>query len=66
MKFLYENHANEPGIYKIINIQTNRFYVGQCGQFKERWFGHKASLLKNKDIKRGILKKWTVKIQEQV
>jgi len=48
MKFFYQDHANKPGIYKIINTHTNRIYVGQAQTFKKRWYGHKKSLLGNK------------------
>ena len=48
MKFLYQDHANKSGIYKIVNTHTNRIYIGQCKSFKQRWYGHKQSLIKNK------------------
>lgn len=44
MQFLYENHPNNTGIYKITNTHTNRVYIGQAQSFKKRWMGHAASL----------------------
>ena len=48
MKFFYQDHAKKSGIYKIINIHTNRIYIGQAKPFKQRWYGHKCSLLNGK------------------
>jgi len=48
VKFAYEQHSLKSGIYKIVNAQTNRIYVGQAKEFKARWNGHKRSLLNNK------------------
>ena len=55
MKFIYELHANKPGIYKIINTRTNRIYVGQAKEFKKRWFGHRTSLLSGKHFNKFLL-----------
>jgi group I intron endonuclease len=55
MKFFYNKQANSAGIYKIINTQTNRFYIGQAGNFKKRWHEHKKSLLTNKKQNRFLL-----------
>lgn len=48
MKFVYQEHSLKPGIYKIVNVHTNRTYVGQAKEFKERWKGHRSSLLSNR------------------
>lgn len=45
MKFIYQEHSLKPGIYKIINTHTNRVYIGQAKRFKERWNGHRTSLV---------------------
>lgn len=48
MKFFYQEHAKQSGIYKIINTYSNRIYIGQAKPFKQRWYGHKKSLSSNK------------------
>ena len=48
MKFLYENHANVGGVYKITNTFNNRVYIGQAKTFKKRWFNYKRNLPKGK------------------
>jgi len=48
MKFIYQEHSLKSGIYKILNTHTNRIYVGQAREFKERWKGHSKSLTNNK------------------
>lgn len=48
MKLNYQSHSNKPGIYKIINTHTNRIYIGQAKEFKNRWKGHISSFNKNK------------------
>lgn len=49
MKFIYEDNSLKSGIYKITNTQTGRVYIGQAKEFKERWKGHRSSLLGNKN-----------------
>lgn len=46
MKFNYQENANKPGIYKIINTHTNRIYIGQAARFERRWYDHKLHLSK--------------------
>lgn len=48
MQLNYEGHSDSPGIYKILNIHTNRIYIGQASCFKQRWYGHSRSLRSNK------------------
>ena len=48
MLFNYEGNSKLSGIYEIRNRYTNRSYVGQAVRLKERWTGHKSSLLLNK------------------
>ena len=36
------------GVYKIINLQTNKIYVGSSVDIEGRWKQHKKLLLKNK------------------
>jgi single-strand DNA-binding protein len=55
MRFIYEEHSLKPGIYKILNIYTNRVYIGQAKEFKERWRGHKYALLNNKHQNKFLL-----------
>jgi len=55
MRFIYEEHSLKPGIYKIINTHTNRVYVGQAKEFKNRWMGHRSSLINNKHQNKFLL-----------
>lgn len=55
MKFIYEEHSLKSGIYKILNTHTNRVYIGQAKEFKERWKAHKNSLLNNKHQNKFLL-----------
>lgn len=48
MKFNYNSHSLKSGIYKITNIHTGRFYIGQAKRFKERWTSHSSSLRNGK------------------
>jgi group I intron endonuclease len=46
MIFLYEGASEMPSIYEIRNRQTNRSYIGQTVEPKNRWSGHKSSLVR--------------------
>jgi group I intron endonuclease len=46
MRFIYNGHANEGGIYRITNQINGRFYIGSTCQFKVRWATHRRELLK--------------------
>jgi len=46
MRFIYEGHANEGGVYRITNLINGRFYIGSTCQFKVRWATHRCQLLK--------------------
>ena len=49
MKFFYKGFSKIPCIYEIKNIYSNRSYIGQTKEPKDRWHrGHESSLLKNK------------------
>jgi len=49
MLFFYEGQSKIPAIYEIRNRYTNRSYIGQTIEPKNRWVqGHMVSLLKNK------------------
>jgi len=48
MIFLYEGKSKSSGIYHIHNKHTNRYYIGQSKEFKERWKNHSWSLLQQK------------------
>lgn len=55
MKFNYQESANKPGIYKIVNTHTNRIYIGQAKDFKKRWHDHKRYLLDSRHRNKFIL-----------
>lgn len=55
MKFNYQENSLKSGIYKIINTHTNRVYIGQAKEFKERWKGHASSLRRGKCMNRFLL-----------
>jgi len=44
MRFLYDGHANEGGIYRITNQTNGRIYIGSTSQFKVRWASHRSHL----------------------
>lgn len=50
MKFIYNGKGNsrKSGIYKIINIQNGRIYIGSAKEFKSRARQHFSSLRNNK------------------
>ena len=48
MIFVYENNSKSSGIYVLQNLATNRFYIGQSKEFKERWKYHAAVLTAGK------------------
>lgn len=46
MRFIYNGHANEGGLYQITNQTNGRVYIGCTSQFKVRWAAHHYRLLK--------------------
>jgi group I intron endonuclease len=48
MKTEYKGHSKKSGVYKIVNLQNNRIYIGSAREFKERCKGHLRSLQQNK------------------
>lgn len=52
MLFNYQSHSLKPGIYKITNLHSGRYYYGSAKQFKNRWHEHKAELLKGRHANR--------------
>jgi len=48
MKFIYKGNSRKSGVYKIINAQNGRIYIGSAKRFGERGMGHFRSLKKNK------------------
>lgn len=48
MKFLFSDKANEGGIYKIVNINNGRIYIGSTYRFKKRAYLHKNDLVKGR------------------
>jgi len=49
MLFCYEGNSLKSGIYEIRNRLTGRSYIGQTGEFKERWnYGYKLNLIRNR------------------
>lgn len=52
MQFNYQSHSLKPGIYKITNLHSGRYYYGSAKQFKNRWHAHKAELLKGRHANR--------------
>jgi group I intron endonuclease len=44
MKLIFHDKGNEGGIYKIINLQNGRIYIGSTYRFKDRARGHKTEL----------------------
>jgi group I intron endonuclease len=48
----------ESGIYKIVNIKNNKFYVGSSKNLMNRWKEHSYSLRKNKHINCILQRAW--------
>lgn len=48
MKIDYKGHANDNGIYRIINTVNQRVYYGSAKRFKSRFASHNNLLLRNK------------------
>ena len=48
MQFNYQGHSLKSGIYKLTNTANNRFYIGSCREFKERWKQHAKGLEQGK------------------
>jgi len=46
MKTIYNNHSNKSGVYKIVNLQKNRIYIGSTKTFKVRLHRHTYELRK--------------------
>ena len=65
MQFIYQSHANQPGIYKILNTHTNRTYIGQAARFERRWYDHKRQLLNRRHQNKFLLNDF-MKSREQL
>lgn len=48
MEFVYNGNSRKSGVYKIINIQNGRIYIGSAKEFKARARQHLWSLKNNK------------------
>jgi group I intron endonuclease len=44
MELIFHDKGNEGGIYKILNLQNGRIYIGSTYRFKDRARGHKTEL----------------------
>lgn len=47
MKFIFFEHRNSAGIYRIVNLKNGRVYIGSTHRFKNRARSHENSLLAN-------------------
>lgn len=45
MKFIFHEKANQGGIYKIVNLDNGRLYIGSTSRFKTRAYNHYNRLL---------------------
>jgi len=52
MQFIFHDKANEAGIYKIINLNNGRIYVGSTSRFKTRAYAHNNDLIANRHLNR--------------
>lgn len=48
----------KSGIYKILNLITNKFYIGSSNNIKHRWTIHKSSLRNNKHHSQKLQNAW--------
>lgn len=46
------------GVYKIINLKNNKFYIGSSNNLHKRFIHHKNSLLKNKHHNKYLQNAW--------
>lgn len=50
MKFIFFDKGNEGGVYKIININNSRIYIGSTSRFKTRAYSHSNNLEANRHL----------------
>lgn len=50
MKFIFHEHGNQGGIYKILNLQNGRIYIGSTYRFKNRAKSHISELKANRHL----------------
>lgn len=58
MKAIFQNMGNEGGIYKIINLQNGRIYIGSTYRFKERFRGHNNDLVMGRHLNKFLQNDW--------
>jgi group I intron endonuclease len=50
MKLIFHEHGNQGGIYKILNLQNGRIYIGSTYRFKNRAKSHTSELKTNRHL----------------
>ena len=58
MKTYYNEHSNQPGVYKIINTSNGRIYIGSAKEFKDRYRDHIKSLQKGTHHNKFLQNDW--------
>jgi group I intron endonuclease len=58
MKFKFYTNANSGGIYRIVNEQNGRIYVGSTVRFKLRAYSHKNNLENNRHTNTFLQNDW--------
>lgn len=48
MKFLYHGASEVGGVYRILNVENGRIYIGSTGTFRKRAYGHFHNLANNR------------------
>lgn len=64
MLFEYNGFSLKAGIYQIKNLISGVIYVGSAREFKERWNGHRRSLIKGKHITKRLQNSYSKHISE--
>jgi group I intron endonuclease len=58
MKIIYGIHRDSGGIYKIVNVENGRVYVGSTTHFRKRFMSHQNALESNRHQNRFLQNDW--------
>ena len=58
MKKIFRDASNEGGVYRILNIENGRVYIGSTGCFYKRANGHYHNLANNRHLNKFLQNDW--------
>jgi len=58
MKKIFRDASNEGGVYRILNIENGRVYIGSTGCFYKRANGHSHDLENNRHLNKFLQNDW--------